>query len=311
MHLDPADLEVGVDGERGGPGAGEALAGHLDADAAGLLAEEPDAAGAVDVRVDGGGQPGRHDHLEPTDVAAHVDRAPVQGRHVADVRQVEDELAGRDVVPVGDGDRRGGRLAQVGAVPPVGGRGPREHHARDEPDQDQPTRAAVERADQQHQAGDPDRDGGVGGAGHRRPGQVDDAEHALRERDQREREPEQDRAAAPRRTHRRRSRGRGPGRRLVRRRRTADPYGWAGGPYGAVPAGGRVDGLSRRVTRRSTTTAMIASGHGNQKRPRESPSSARAASTPTMIRAIERLRSSRLTAARSRPSSGTRSHMAP
>ena len=63
----------------GDVGAAVVLAVHADVDAAGLLAEQDDVAGAVDPGPSTtASTPGGHDHLDPADVGREPDRAPVE-----------------------------------------------------------------------------------------------------------------------------------------------------------------------------------------------------------------------------------------
>ena len=260
---------------------------------------------AVDVDVHAVG----HDHLDPADAALDVDGAAVEvlrGRRPGSGRAISSP-APKSYLSCTAAAVSGVSCRLVpshwsAAVAPA------RPTAGEQAQQDQAAGAAAERADQQHHADDADGQGGVRRVGDGRAGDVDGAEHAEPERDQREREPEQDRAAAARVARAPAGCGAGSGgavRRAglgVRRRGVAGVArvgrrvpllrlrGVLGRLAGAAspgrparPAAGPRPAAVRRslrVTKNSTTSAMIASGHGNQKTPHESPIRANAAIAP-------------------------------
>ena len=202
VHLDLSDAEVGVDGQGGpvGPAVVLAVGGR------GRRRRGPRrrARWRRDRRpgaLTSTSRPAGTTHLEPPDVAAQPHGAAVERGEVAD--------AGSGRAP--SRRRRSGRLSRTSAA--AHGRAPCRSSASqwsaavvtaqgqrgDQPDEDQPAGAAVERADQQHHADGADRQrpGRPRRRPARRPGRAMPSS-ALGQGDQRQREPEEDRAAAAR-----------------------------------------------------------------------------------------------------------------
>ena len=149
----------------------------------------------------------------------------------------------------------------------VGGRGAGGHHRRQQAERDQASGPAVEGADQQHHAAQPEGDGGVGRVGNRPTGQVDGAEDADGQGGERHGPPEQDGSAPP---------------------------GVARGQGGGTPTGApgcvAVPGTSRRASGASgpagpgsesprTLTMASAIRPDDGQRPREPPAAQRVAET--------------------------------
>jgi hypothetical protein len=136
---------------------------------------------------------GRDADVEVADVRADVDGASVESLGVADLRQVDHEVAGVEVVAALHVGGHQGPLDLLVRVPLVDDRRTGRDHGRDQADQDEAAGPTPEGADEEEDTAQRQHQGGVRRGGDRRAGEVDDAEDAECDGHHGQREPEEDR----------------------------------------------------------------------------------------------------------------------